>query len=88
MTVMWLTKSNLTMLPQAITTFWFGLLLIHGVRVFMSERSERAIERTWQRYYGDLPYEKPKRDVLHLADDGEVLDVIEDDEKPKRAYRG
>lgn len=87
LTVMWLTASHIDALPEAITTFWIGLLLIHGARIFMSERSERAIERTWQRYYGDLPYEKPKRDMLHLTDDGE-LEVIEEETQDRRMMRG
>jgi hypothetical protein len=87
LTVIWFTASHVSMLPEAITTFWIGLLLIHGVRVFMSERSERAIERMWQRYYGDLPYEKPKRDVLHLTDDGE-LEVIEEATRDHKVLRG
>ena len=55
-----------------------------------TERGERAIERTWRRYYGDLPYadEKPKRDVLQLADEDEMLDIVDENEyeKLKRSY--
>lgn len=87
MTVMWLMGSPFSMLPEAITTFWIGLLIIHGVRVFMHEARDRAVESTWRRYYGDLPYadEKPKR-TLRLTDDAE-LEVIEEELHERKVLR-
>jgi hypothetical protein len=85
--VLWFTASPRSTLPETFSMLWIGLLLIHGVRVFMGERSEKAIERTWRRYYGDLPYadEKPKR-TLRLTDDAE-LEVVEEDMQERKALR-
>jgi hypothetical protein len=52
----------------------------------MDGARDRAIERTWRRYYGDLPYEKPKRDVLRLTDDAE-LEVIEEETQDRKVLR-
>jgi hypothetical protein len=73
---------------EVMAALWFGLLVLHGVKVFMDEARDRAIERTWRRYYGDLPYvdEKPKR-TLRLMDDAE-LEVVEEDLPERKYMRG
>ena len=88
LTAIWLVDMTPYTVAPFLTVLWAGLLVLHGVRVFMSERSERAIERTWQRYYGDLPYadEKPKRS-LRLMDDAE-LEVIEEETQVRKVLRG
>jgi hypothetical protein len=66
-----------------MTLLWGGLLALHFVRLVTESAKDRAIERTWRRYYGDFDYEKPKN-ALYLTDDAE-LELIEDDE-PERKY--
>jgi hypothetical protein len=53
----------------------------------MDGARDRAVERTWRRYYGDLPYEdeKPKR-TMRLMDDAE-LEVVEEETAERRAAR-
>ena len=62
-------------------------LLLHSIKLLLDGWRDREIERTWQRYYGDLPYEKPKREMLHLTDDGE-LEVIEEETQDRKMMRG
>lgn len=68
---------------EVMAALWFGLLVLHGVKVVMDEARDRAIERTWRRYYGEFDNEKPKR-TLRLMDDAE-LEVVEED-LPERKY--
>lgn len=51
----------------AIGMLWFGLLLYHGVKVYIDSARDRAIERTMQQPYYDAEDEKPKRST-RLAD--------------------
>lgn len=66
---------------------WLAGLLIHMVNFLMTEGRERAIEAAIDRERarrGEVPLAeyKRKRDRLTLTDDGEVLEVIEDDDEP------
>jgi uncharacterized membrane protein len=66
---------------------WLAGLLIHMVNFIMTEGRERAIEVAIDRERarrGEAPLAeyKRKRDRLTLTDDGEVLEVIEDDDEP------
>jgi hypothetical protein len=67
-----------------IFVLWMGLILLHGIHMLMEGAKDRAIERMWRRYYGDIDYEKPKR-TLHLTDDAELEEI--EDELPERKYR-
>lgn len=61
-----------------IALLWFGLLVFHAIKIYMSGMEDRAVERMWERYQGDADFdEKPKR-MMRLTDDAE-LEVIEDD---------
>lgn len=65
---------------------WLAGLLIHMVNYIMTESRERAIEAAIDRERarrGEVPLAdyKRKRDRLTLTDDGEVLEVIEDDDE-------
>lgn len=88
LTVIWLVDLTPYTVAPFLTVLWAGLLVLHGFRVFMEEVRDRAIESTWRRYYGDLPYadEKPKR-TLRLTDDAE-LEVVEEDGQERRMMRG
>lgn len=92
LTVVWLTTTRMGSpgVAMLLTLLWAGLFILHGVKVLMDEAKDRAIESTWRRYHGDFAYadEKPKRDTLHLTDDGELLDIVEDEENQKRVFRG
>ncbi len=57
-------------------TFIFGsVLLVHGALAF--NVFNRIVDRAARRELETSPPEKPKR--LELSDDGEVLEVVEDD---------
>lgn len=79
---------NRPTLALIFTALWCGLIAIHTVWLMMSAARDRAIERTWQRYYGDsgFNYEKPKRTV-RLTNDAE-LEVIEDEGDEQHYMRG
>lgn len=68
---------------------WGLAVLLHGLQFLFAEMSDRAIEREIERERSRF-YEadKPKRSHLRLSDEGELLDVIEDEweagEKHKR----
>jgi hypothetical protein len=83
------------MIPIAITGLWFVGFAIHTVQHFMWEASERAIDRAIreQREWEESRGEKRKRSgaprkVAHLTDDGELLEVVDEDEPESAAkYR-
>ncbi len=60
---------------------WALVLVVHGLQVVFAETTDRAIERAIEREQGQAgSAEKPKRDrYVRLSDDGEVLDVIDDE---------
>ncbi len=71
-------------LLTAFTGLWFLGLVIHFVNFVLTEARERAIERAIERerawVSGEVTGEKPKRDPrTRLSDDGELLEVIDDD---------
>lgn len=70
---------------------WALVLIVHGLQVIFAETTDRAIERAIESEQGTAgSADKPKRNGhVRLSDDGEVLDVIDDewetDDKQKRA---
>ncbi len=76
-------------LPLALLFLWGLGLAGHCITVFSSparmvaarERAiQQAVERETQRLYGDAPHkEKRKHERLMLSEDGELLEVDEDD---------
>lgn len=69
---------------------WALIVAVHGLQVVFAEFSDRAIEREIERERAQLyGSDKPKRDwQVRLSDEGELLDIIEDepeaDDKQKR----
>jgi hypothetical protein len=81
--------------PVLLTFGWGVGLAAHGVDTWLQTGNrvtsrEAAIQREIQREQG-LQAEKPKRSRLVIADDGELVEIVEDDleaeEKPKRSRR-
>lgn len=66
-----------------IAAIWGGVLVGHAVRIYMDGLKDAEIERTWQKYYGDLDVdeveiieeEKPKR-MVRLMDESEEDDSL------------
>jgi hypothetical protein len=87
--LLWMVERGGTysMTPRTVTPFLALLLLImlafNFWQVRRHERKLRDLQAT-----ADPSSMKPKRDVLHLSDDGEMLEIIEDDDygKLKRSY--
>jgi hypothetical protein len=82
--------------PILLTFGWGMGLVAHGVDTYFQtgrritareEAIQREIEREREQLYG----EKPKRSRLVIAEDGELMEVVEDaweaDEKPKRSRK-
>ncbi len=78
-----------------ITGLWGMGILIHAVQYITTEASERAIEKAIERerqyragYYVPEPEMKRKRQRLSdLADDGELIEVVEDDQEDRYQSR-
>ena len=59
---------------------WFGLVILHGLLVFLWEKREGDIEAEVERRMQARGGEKLKRDRLYrLSDDGELVEVEDDD---------
>ncbi|MCA0456810.1 MAG: 2TM domain-containing protein [Chloroflexi bacterium] len=79
-------------LAAILSGLWGTGLVIHGVQFVLKEAQERAIEReiererAWRRNMDQVPDGeiKRKRDRLTLNDDGELLEIIEDDVPVRR----
>ena len=55
---------------------WFGLVVLHGLLVFMLEKRDRDIEAELKRREQLRGNDKLKRDRLYrLSDDGELVEV-------------
>jgi len=64
---------------EIIATAWFGLLILHGMLVWMWEKRDRDIAAEVARCEQLRGSEKLKRDRLYrLADDGELVEVEDD----------
>lgn len=80
-------------LAALVSGLWGLGVVIHGIQFLTKELQERAIEREigrereWRSGFASEPDMKRKRDRLTLSDDGEVLEVIEDDEAQPIARR-
>jgi hypothetical protein len=80
-------------LAGIITGLWFMGLVIHGIQFWNKEAQEQEIERLIERERqwrsGEISEAdmKRKRDTLQLSDDGEVMQIIEDEDKPARRRR-
>lgn len=77
-----------------LAAMWGGVLALQFVHLVLENAKDREIERTWRRYYGDLDYEKPKRQndygyrrTLRLSDDAE-LEVVDDEPEERDRMRG
>lgn len=81
--MLWFSGASRSILPEMITIVWVSLLLIQGVRIFIGERSEQAVEREWRRYHDLSPVdEKPKR-TLRFTDDTEIESIGEEAQERK-----
>ncbi len=67
------------------TVVWGVILLIHTIKFLTDEAKDRAIERELERErawqmdgYGER--------VLRLSEDGELVEMVEEWDKPKREY--
>ncbi|NWG16882.1 MAG: 2TM domain-containing protein [Chloroflexi bacterium] len=68
---------------------WGLVVLIHGLQILFAEMSDSAIEREIERERSRF-YEadKPKRSQhLRLSDEGELLDVIEEEWEAEEKYK-
>jgi fatty acid desaturase len=80
-------------LAALVSGLWFLGVVIHFIQFLTKELQERAIEReiererAWRSSYASEPDMKRKRERLTLTEDGELLEVIEDDEAPPSARR-
>ena len=64
---------------EIIATAWFGLLILHGMLVWMWEKRDRDIAAEVARREQLRGSEKLKHDRLYrLADDGELVEVEDD----------
>lgn len=83
---LWHPEGTLGTFIQLGSAGWFMGLVIHFIQYLTKIMQERAIdreierERAWRSGFAGEPDVKRKRDRLTLSDDGEVLEVIEDDE--------
>jgi len=95
--LVWRTVGSAEGFPwPVLLTFGWGIgLIAHGVETWFQTGSrvtsrEAAIQREIERER-ELRGEKPKRSRLMIAEDGELVEVVEDDleadEKPKRGSR-
>jgi hypothetical protein len=78
-------------LLTAFTALWFIGLVAHFINFLMSEARERAIELAIERehYWGSNSGDgrKLKRDsYTRLSDDGELIDVVDDDWSAKEQH--
>jgi hypothetical protein len=84
--VIWLIDPTPQDGTPVLAGLWLGVLVWHATKVYMDGVRDREIERTWQRYSGELDIdEKPKR-MMRLADDDE-LEVVEDEAANLRRQR-
>lgn len=89
----WIPQGTWQTLAEIGSAGWFMGLVIHFIQYLTKEMQERAIEReiererAWRSGFASEPDMKRKRDRLTLTEDGEVLEVIEDDEAQPSAQR-
>ncbi|HEX2908332.1 MAG TPA: 2TM domain-containing protein [Phototrophicaceae bacterium] len=81
----------LTSFPATLPVLlaWGAVLFIHLLQVFFAEARERAIEQEIEKERQRTASYPPERTrTVHLSDEGELLDVVDDDweanEKQKR----
>jgi hypothetical protein len=82
--------------PILLSMAWGIGLVAHGVDTYFQtgnriRSKEAAIQREIEREREQMYVEKPKRSRLVIAEDGELMEVVEDaweaDEKPKRSSK-
>jgi TRAP-type C4-dicarboxylate transport system permease small subunit len=49
--MVWFSSLSRTILPEIITIIWVSLVLIQGIRIFISQHIERAVEREWRQLH-------------------------------------
>jgi len=70
-------------LVEFVAVVWFGVLMFHGILVFLWEKRDRDIQAELERRAQVRGSEKLKRDRLYrLSDDGELVEVEDDEEVP------
>lgn len=73
-------------LVEFVAPAWFGLVLLHGLLVWMWESRDKAIKAEVERREALRGSDKLKRDRLYrLADDGELIEVEEDEDARVKA---
>ena len=82
--VVWLLMGSVFPWPLVLSLGWGVGLFIHGIDVYFATGSrlaarEAAIQREIERERERLYAEKPKRSRLVIADDGELMEVVEDE---------
>jgi hypothetical protein len=92
--VLWLVGSAIVgirgpWLVELVAPAWFGLVMLHGLLVLLWENRDKAIKAEVERREALRGSEKLKRDRLYrLADDGELIEVDEDEDiRVKAAQR-
>ncbi|MEP6987120.1 MAG: hypothetical protein ABI970_16055 [Chloroflexota bacterium] len=66
---------------EIVAPAWFGLIILHGLLVFLWIKRDHDIEAEVERRAQVRGSEKLKRDRLYrLADDGELVEVEDTDE--------
>jgi hypothetical protein len=84
-TLIWMTGTESGVGTRVFAVLWFGVLVCHGMKVYLDGVRDRAVERSWRRYsgeayaYADEPY---SASTMTLK---EMLAEIDKNEKPKRS---
>ena len=90
---LWQPQGVLGTVAQLGSAGWFMGIVIHFIQYLTKIMQERAIEReiererAWRSGYVAEPDMKRKRDRLTLTEDGELMEVIEDDDAQPAARR-
>jgi hypothetical protein len=79
-----ITINEFSVLALFILLAWSGLFTLHTLVVAMSQTRSKDIENEVTRLSDDF-YEKPKR--LGLGEDGELVEIEEDDYEAEKAKR-
>ncbi len=65
---------------EIVAVSWFGLVLFHGLMVFLWEKRDQDIEAEVERRMQARGSQKLKRDRLYrLSDDGELVEIEDED---------
>ncbi|MBZ0288013.1 MAG: DUF1145 domain-containing protein [Anaerolineae bacterium] len=73
-----------------LSAAWGLVVLMHLVKLLFDEAQERAVDREIDRIRSrDAESEKPKHQHMEVAEDGELVEIIDDQdgETPQRLYQ-